>query len=312
MRIIGSGINVTTLKLSNFNGNDRAAIGMPPTPFAPLDGFEASDFTIDCGYGSLTLLNGNRAVFVYGKNIYLHRLRIIGFGGNTTYPLYVVQPATIDSYNCVVEECLIEAPASSGSAELVLIGFTGTTNSPHAFCVARNNLLKGISGTSIVNGLTPGCGIGFIAEGNHFQDLASGITELAAMETSRDIIIRHNYLRNVTTGINYARSTQVVQRMVIHDNLMDIRNSGKGIRLVGTSTNTVYTTLIIRKNIIRNINWDATTPGTITGVEVSRAQDLVAQFNIINNYGTNQGIVRNNIGSPTVTNNINSAGTAIP
>src|SRR5262245_37393801 len=50
MRLIDSGINATTLQLSNSDKTDRAAIGMPSVPTVPLDGFEASDFTIDCHY----------------------------------------------------------------------------------------------------------------------------------------------------------------------------------------------------------------------------------------------------------------------
>ena len=47
LRIVGAGMEVTTLKVSGTTATTTCAIGNPTSP-PPLNGFEVSDLTIDC------------------------------------------------------------------------------------------------------------------------------------------------------------------------------------------------------------------------------------------------------------------------
>ena len=310
--MLGSGVNTTTLKLYNFDSGDRCLLGIESVPTVPLDGFEASDFTLDCGYSG-TPGTANRATFLYGQHIYLRRLRVQNFGGSNAAQMIVVLAASVQSEDCVVEECTIDATVTGiGNATCVLIGFVGNSGNLHRFCVTRNCTCRGPA-TGTAHGIHPGSALGFIAEGNQLVDLSSGIYDppyAPGTETASDIIIRHNYFRNAQNGIGYSGRAWPLGRMIVHDNVMDIRNNGTGILLLGNTNPIVYTALIIRKNVIRNVNWDAV-PGTITGVNISRVQDLNIQFNTINNTTTGTGIVTANVTNATVNNNINTSGQSV-
>lgn len=316
LRILGSGANATTLKLLNPDGADRCAIGMRSVPTVPLDGFEASDFTIDLNFSGAGATPGaaNRAVFLYGRHLYFKRLRITNFGGTTSGQIIVLQAAAVQTEDSVVEECTIEPGSSIGNATCVLAGFGGNSGNPHDYCGVRNCFLRGLAGgTGAIHGIMPGCGRGFIAEGNDLIDLASGVYDPPhppGMEIGRDIILRHNYFRNVLNGINYSGRAHPLHRMIVHDNVMDVQSNGTGIALLGKINPVIYTALIIRKNIIRSVNWDSSPPGAIAyGISVSRVQDLVVQHNIINNAAI--GVTTSMVMHSTVNNNINTQGKTV-
>jgi hypothetical protein len=79
MRLLGAGMNVTTLRL----------VGIPYDQFRwmiaatiPLNGFEASDFTVDSN------LSGNEETFigafafnVWGNHVHIRRIRVVNWGG---------------------------------------------------------------------------------------------------------------------------------------------------------------------------------------------------------------------------------------
>lgn len=327
MRLLGSGLAATTLKLANVSQGDRAVIGMQTAAQSALEGFEASDFTIDCNFSVVTPPNNavtpgvaNRAIFVFGTHIYLHDLRIVNFGGTDSVAMTVVVPASSFSDDCVVEGCTIAAPSHTGASPCIFVGFGGNWEHPNRNCVLRNCFCRG-PGTgdipdlfSALYGVAPRGASGFIVEGNHFVNLISGVYDAPNTETSVDILVRHNHFRNVSKGINYSYRTWPLHRMIVHDNVFDVSTYFPGataIALLGTSGSTVYTALIVRKNIIRHLKWD-TAPENITGIDVSWAKDLNVQFNTINNTTTGTGVRTANVQFPTVTPNLNTSGRARP
>ncbi len=81
MRIIGSGLGTTTIKLiSSLAANlGTAVVGNDHTDVTHfLDGFELSDVALDCSYGSPSA--ATRGVVLSGRNIYVCRVRVFNFG----------------------------------------------------------------------------------------------------------------------------------------------------------------------------------------------------------------------------------------
>ena len=154
MKLRGSGMSSTTLKLVGASFDHRAyhAIGCPElgsspfgtgAPFSTLDGFEASDFCVDCAIAS----QPNQAVtcgaiFIRGQHTRLRRIRAINFGRQGTRELSpecfvfgvcgadFIKPQGVDAMedvpDCVVEECIVEQPGLNNVKETTcIIGFEG-------------------------------------------------------------------------------------------------------------------------------------------------------------------------------------------
>lgn len=142
MKILGSGIVVTTLQLVGGVGANvyYSVIGVPPmgSAFTPLDSFEASGMTLDCniaGQTSSQLTCG--AVFVRGKHTRLRKLRVINFGRQgdrdaspECFALGVCgaeigrvggTDQMLQQPNCVVEECIVERPGLNSVKETTCI-----------------------------------------------------------------------------------------------------------------------------------------------------------------------------------------------
>ncbi|MBL9171118.1 MAG: hypothetical protein JNN07_25520 [Verrucomicrobiales bacterium] len=168
LKMRGSGINVTTLKLveASFRNAHYHVIGMPPNayPADVADYFEASDFTIDCNVGgqnSTQLTCG--AIFVRGSHTRLRRLRAINFGrqGPGLRTVAGVQtPVTPElflfpvggsslannagkyqSSDCVIEECVVEQPGFNCFRESTLLVVSGG-NFPSGATAFRNNYIN--------------------------------------------------------------------------------------------------------------------------------------------------------------------------
>ncbi|HTG45367.1 MAG TPA: hypothetical protein VK633_12625, partial [Verrucomicrobiae bacterium] len=234
-RLLGSGMGVTTLKLvSVLSGQARSAIGMNHTNTAtPLDGFEVSNFTVDCGFLSAVSNTANRAIAVYGKHIFLHRIRAINFGGNIEDAVYPVMSAAADgSENCIIQECVVESPAATAATQSVLyfFSFGGATTSPHRFCVIRDCAGRGsatFEPAPTVSpkhyGVAPGCGVGTIIEGNQFANIAVGISNLGMAELGRDLVVWSNYFRNVWKGVFLRGSGSAeLGRVITSDNIVEV------------------------------------------------------------------------------------------
>lgn len=133
MKIFGAGIDVTLLRLQGAamdnNPYGYAAISDPYDIYH--DGFEASDFTIDCNIAAQpSQLVTCDAVVVNGTHNRLRRLRVINFGAQTispiqvqcfplylgTYQLPINQPA-VSGVADVIEDCIVEQPGLNNALE---------------------------------------------------------------------------------------------------------------------------------------------------------------------------------------------------
>jgi hypothetical protein len=149
-RIVGSGIDVTTLKLVPGASANKlyAAIGADDT--ALLDEFEVSDMTIDCDLDSQAAAVAAGAIKVYGSHIRLRRIRVINFGTRTTaQPGLALAtagafPENPEPFDCVVEDCVVDQPFPNSVREstgIVLASGERAADGQAGFhrgCVVRN------------------------------------------------------------------------------------------------------------------------------------------------------------------------------
>src|SRR5205807_7149723 len=115
-----------------------------------LNGFEASDFTIDCniaGQPSQKVACGG--ISVCGKHTRLSRLRVINYGTQTPSAECFVLTAGLatpglDISDCVIEDCIVEQPGLNNARECTCISMSGSEDQVSgvmAFprgCVIRN------------------------------------------------------------------------------------------------------------------------------------------------------------------------------
>ncbi|HVR35374.1 MAG TPA: hypothetical protein VMS21_05930, partial [Methylomirabilota bacterium] len=130
-RIVGSGMKATVLKLvgASVPIAKYLAIGnLHYSSGSRLNGFEVSDLTVDCNLGGQPVQEGQEfaplscgAVQAGGSHIRIRRVRAINFGSQTSsLECFVLSaawahPDVAESVDCVIEDCLIEEPAVSGS-----------------------------------------------------------------------------------------------------------------------------------------------------------------------------------------------------
>ena len=167
-RILGAGTALTTLKLvgaalSQRSGhywvfyNDRVDAGF-------LEGFEASDFTVDCNVEGQCHPNVNCGAFGLsggGRHLRVRRVRAINFGSqyNGLYTENFVfamnpPPATAaagkDGCDCVIEDCIAEQPCPNIYWNGTIFHIGGGATTYHRGCALRRNFFD----SSIIYGPT--------------------------------------------------------------------------------------------------------------------------------------------------------------
>lgn len=149
-RIVGAGIDITTIKLVNpapTAGASYFAIGADD--LAVIDEFEASDLTVDCNLANFASA-ATGAIKVHGTHVYFRRIRAIQFGSRTTSQRGVVlatagaYPTNPEPFDCVVEDCIIDQPYPNSVRETACISVVGRERvsdgvmAYHRGCVVRN------------------------------------------------------------------------------------------------------------------------------------------------------------------------------
>ena len=164
-KIVGSGMDVTILKIvcTKFvapSGTIYLAIGTQID--GNIDGFEASDFTVDCNLGGQAIGKYSfapvrcGAISVGGNHCRIRRVRAINFGTQTVgIECFVItvgwpSPTVGEVVDCVVEDCVVEKPSENNAAITSCIGIGAITflwdamhpQNPvqfyHRGCVIRN------------------------------------------------------------------------------------------------------------------------------------------------------------------------------
>lgn len=314
-RIVGSGIDATTLKVvSAPEDSFTAAIG-PSSTY--LNSFEASDFTIDCDLTHQPTLTNNHSravggIAVSGKNVLLRRIRVINFGNassgspsvtNTCYALSAAMAAASAlPYNCVIDHCEVTTPAGQAGKPVIALHLGSTGGAPiHTSCAIRNCWVDlAIGGAADfgkdLRALSVYCGAGTIVEGNRIYNCKNGGpyydgTEASLPTTAQavtDLVVRENYYYNVQFGVYFSTSASTgnVGRVVIDRNVFELEQTASGpigVKLDGGSRSSppgVFTQAIIRGNCIRPADGAADTQSTI-GVTLKSVDQAVVEDNVI-------------------------------
>ncbi len=218
MKILGSGIDVTTLKLKN------VAPGTPTHYFAighslasKVDAFEVADLTIDC---NLAEANSNAAcggVRDLGNHTRISRIKVKGWGTKTTaMPCYAIAAITGDAtgapsgvVNCRIEECIVVEPGASVTNGIVTALHAGTNDESGGStaeifgtgAIIRNCFVDCGSPTATAEyrGLSMSWCRSGIVEGNQIHNTKYG-GPYSDKTTIRELIVRNNYYKNVGKG----------------------------------------------------------------------------------------------------------------
>lgn len=150
-KIIGSGLEVTTLQLANACLAGRLYHAVFGNYDPSLRHVEVSDLTIDCNLSGQPIPGGRAfaplacgGIVVGGRHIRLRRIRVINFGtqhlGVECFVLdsALYHPRVPEALDCVIEECIVEQPSRNNARETSCIGFVGADPAFHRACLIRN------------------------------------------------------------------------------------------------------------------------------------------------------------------------------
>jgi len=220
MRIVGSGIDVTTLRLtgaSNPGSGTRQyyAVGHALSS-TTLDWFEISDLTIDCNLAQTGTTFACGAARIMGNYSRVRRVKVINWGRKSSGPAesFVVTMITADPASGVtgvvstgIEDCIAITPGSTaaGPVNVFQVGpkdDSGTN--AEAFGVGpfiRNCFVDSNwpTNTSEVRGLSMAwCKAGLV-EGHQVHNTKYGGPYISK-SGSRDLTVRNNFYKNVAKG----------------------------------------------------------------------------------------------------------------
>jgi hypothetical protein len=218
MKIVGSGIDVTTLKLANTTATNHHlfAIGHQLGPGSLMDYFEVSGLTFDC---NLALQSGASvaagAVRILGNHARIRLVKVINWGTkNSSTPCFVIAALTADPASgvsgvtdCGIDECIAINP-SAGNVGPATVFHTGPKDdsgtNAEAFGIGpfiRNCFLDCGSPTATpeYRGLSMAWCKGGVVEGNQVHNTRFG-GPYCKNSSSRDLVVRNNFYKNVFKG----------------------------------------------------------------------------------------------------------------
>jgi hypothetical protein len=218
MKIVGSGVDVTTLRLvGDPAGGTYFAVGHD---FAngPVDYFELSDLTIDCNVmiptGAGNAVCG--AVQVMGNFARVRRIKVVNWGANSAKPLFAICMVMADDAstaspvsNCGIEDVIAIAPASSPMGATITALHAGPAADSGQSLKEQYGIGPFIRncfvdcGSPIAaaeyRGLSMAWCKGGVIEGNQVHNTMYGAPYISK-SSSRDLVVRNNFYKNVAKG----------------------------------------------------------------------------------------------------------------
>lgn len=223
MKIEGSGIGVTTLRLVGTSQNvSYYAIGHALTTGGSqpnlLDFFEISDLTIDCNLTGQTPTQVScAAIRIMGNHCRIRRVKAKNwgtkYGPNRCYVIsaIIADPSSgvMEVVDAGIEDCIVVEPATASiptTTYVTLIHAGGLEGSTHVESFGRapfirNCFLDGGTLTSgpELRGLSMSWCRGGVIEGNQIHNIKHG-GPYQDKTSTRDLIVRNNHYRNVWKG----------------------------------------------------------------------------------------------------------------
>jgi len=308
MRIVGSGIDVTTLKLvSVATGTQRAYAIAHAISSSTVDFFELSDLAINCNWsGQSGSQVASGAVRVMGNHSRVVRVKVKNWGVKSGGPSgFVVAMLTGDPTigvngvtNCGIQECIVvvgdQAPSAPGFVNVLHVGGKEGAASPdEAFGLGpyiRNCFVdcgQTSDFTKDFRALSMAWCKGGVVEGNQVQNTRHGGPYQTATG-AQDLAVRNNTYRNVWKGPYWSMASQGVQRLVVEGNSIELATtaaaSDYAIQLEDGGSGGVHGTVNLRGNRIRFVDGGS---GSASGIRVRGATNLMVSENVLELSATN-------------------------
>jgi hypothetical protein len=343
-RILGTGMNQTTLKLANnaANGASLVLVGNKnDTDY--LYGFEVSDLTLDCNLGNQQANSTAGAIALTGRNVYLLRLRAINWGttatGGSAAAISLVRGHLnnpLPPKDCVLAACQVDPPLgvalnrSFTCVELVSdVPATGSVMRYHEACVVRECLLD--AGTASpeyeTRGLVIRGALGAIVERNRILNCTYGgpyelESSMPATEfyRNKDLVVWGNYYYNVLFGVWLKTREKGFGRVIVDRNWIELAvNSGAvGVIVdrVGGGTNAVDQ-LIARRNRFQHKDGGSSPLNGPLGLSLRYVGEAIVGRNLVDlgvlsNPATDNAVWHLNCGKVSCFNNRTSKGLFLP
>ncbi|MBI2928155.1 MAG: hypothetical protein HYY24_21000, partial [Verrucomicrobia bacterium] len=255
-RVVGAGVNETTLLVAAAPTGNTAAIGNPDSPPA-LDGFEASDLTINCDFGNNPNATSIGGIAVNGTHVAIRRGRVLGFGSRSSSTVCRVIAAarsadTALATDCVIEGCIVDSPyipppdppATVGPVTCLHLGKTTDADDYyHKACGIRNCFVD-CGAANLGNkfvGIEASGGGGTVVEENRIINCHyGGPYQDGTNIPTKDLVVRGNYYYNVRYGIylSVPSSISPIGRVVLLENEVELDTTGtlEGLRIHGANT----------------------------------------------------------------------------
>ena len=313
MKIVGSGIDVTVLRLNPTTQNiQQYAIGhdlttgSPAVP-NPLDGVEVSDLTIDCNI-SATTAGACGAIRLLGSHCRIRRVKAVNWGTKSaTKPCYVMSVVTaypgtvlLETVNSGIDECLLLSPYGSNAAAVTVLhagspeelGFAseGFGKSPFIRnCFVDCGITTPNRTTGKLRALSMGWCRGGIIEGNQIHNVDIG-GPYQDQRSARDIIVRNNYYQNVACGPCWTLGGNGigVSRAIVEGNTIELPPAvASAVAAVVMDNNEssppdyVHGDIIIRNNKCRYVDGAAGQVASAAPFQAQGAAHLIVSNNII-------------------------------
>ncbi|HEY9172182.1 MAG TPA: hypothetical protein VI136_07860 [Verrucomicrobiae bacterium] len=300
LKLVGSGIDVTTLQLANGTGSSYRfyVVGHALTS-TPVDFVEVSDLTVDCNLGSLNGATSTAgAVRLMGNHCRVVRVKVKNWGNMSTGTEgFVIAMLTGDPSqgvngvtNCGVEECIAVDPHGSAAGKVTVLhcgGKEDATSATEAFGLGpyiRNCFVDCGQTTDFskeFRGLSMAWCKGGVVEGNQVHNTKFGGPYQAATG-ARDLVVRNNVYRNVFRGPYWNVDSQGVQQLLVEGNSVDLAAGAGGtdyaIELKASGTPYVHGNVLIRDNRIRYVDGGS---GSANGIRVQNAHSLFVRENVL-------------------------------
>lgn len=221
MKLIGSGVEVTTIKLINASEANAhyCALGHALGATTQASYCEIAELSIDCGLPPLPTTTACGAIRLMGSHARIRRVRAWNWGTRSGSPCFVFSLITatsgasgIQTVDAGIEDCLADMPAMNGNASRVTAFHAGGKEdvpqpTAEAFgtgpfirnCFVDAGVTTPSKTTPRYYGLSMGwCRLGII-EGNQIHNLDIGGPYQDNVST-RDLVVRDNFYRNVARG----------------------------------------------------------------------------------------------------------------
>ena len=218
MKIVGSGIDITTLQLLPSGTNAHFYAVGHALSAGPIDFFELSDLTIDSNLAAFTgATPACGAVRVMGNHALIKRVKVINWGTKaSSRPCFVASVITADPSagrveDCGIQECIAITPSTPNVGPVTIFHAGGVETTaqtvaplPSGLGIApyiRNCFADGgqvTPGPPEIHGMSMSwCKAGII-EGNQAHNMMYGVFQQPT--GAQDVVLRNNWFKNVNKG----------------------------------------------------------------------------------------------------------------